>query len=235
MGRWERLRRKPTSAARRPADSGGGRHPLVIGHRGFPGRHPDNSLPGVRAALAAGADGVEVDVRRCADGVWVCHHDLRRAGRPVREWAFSALAVENVPSLAQVVAALPVQAWLFVEIKPLPQFELEQGSRELRLLLQPRLAFTMVLSSSLAVLDVVVEALPGAARSWVVASLPAEAPPEGAALSPHHTLVEQVRRFGVPIHPWTVNRVRRARELIGVGVASLTSNRPDLLVEVMRE
>ena len=50
--------------------------PLVIGHRGFPSRHPDNSLAGIAAALAVGADGVEVDIRRSADGVWVCHHRL---------------------------------------------------------------------------------------------------------------------------------------------------------------
>ncbi|RMF85357.1 MAG: glycerophosphodiester phosphodiesterase, partial [Nitrospirae bacterium] len=32
----------------------------MIGHRGFRARFPENSAAGVRAALAAGADGVEV-------------------------------------------------------------------------------------------------------------------------------------------------------------------------------
>ncbi len=50
-------------------------HPLVVGHRGARARFPENSLPAVRHALAAGADGVEVDVRASADGVLVLSHD----------------------------------------------------------------------------------------------------------------------------------------------------------------
>ncbi|MGY1763889.1 glycerophosphodiester phosphodiesterase [Geodermatophilus sp. SYSU D00779] len=49
----------------------------VIGHRGTPTgpRHTENTLPAVVAALEAGADGVEVDVRTTADGVLVLAHD----------------------------------------------------------------------------------------------------------------------------------------------------------------
>lgn len=43
----------------------------VYGHRGYAARHPHNSVAGVVAAFAAGAFGVEVDVRRTADGVLV--------------------------------------------------------------------------------------------------------------------------------------------------------------------
>lgn len=37
--------------------------PLIVGHRGYPSRAPENTLPGITAAAAAGADVVEVDVR----------------------------------------------------------------------------------------------------------------------------------------------------------------------------
>lgn len=54
----------------------------VIGHRGHMriDGAPENSLAAVVAALGAGADGVEVDVRLTADNVAVCAHDadLRR-------------------------------------------------------------------------------------------------------------------------------------------------------------
>jgi glycerophosphoryl diester phosphodiesterase len=43
----------------------------VYGHRGYAAAHPDNSLAGVVAAFAAGADGVEVDVRRTPSGTLV--------------------------------------------------------------------------------------------------------------------------------------------------------------------
>ncbi|MHB1712143.1 MAG: glycerophosphodiester phosphodiesterase family protein [Acidimicrobiales bacterium] len=56
--------------------------PLVLAHRGawsaevygVPGR-PQNSLEAIEAALALGADGVEIDVRRTSDGELVLAHD----------------------------------------------------------------------------------------------------------------------------------------------------------------
>lgn len=60
---------------------------LVVAHRGLVGPdRPENTLAAVDAALTAGADGVEVDLRLTADGVLVLSHDadLRRlAGAPV--------------------------------------------------------------------------------------------------------------------------------------------------------
>ena len=48
----------------------------VLAHRGLPAAdRPENTLAAVRAAFAAGADGVEVDVRLTADGVLAVSHD----------------------------------------------------------------------------------------------------------------------------------------------------------------
>lgn len=57
----------------------GGR-PWAVAHRGASNRAPENTLSAVRSALARGADMVEVDVRRTADGALVLLHDetLRR-------------------------------------------------------------------------------------------------------------------------------------------------------------
>lgn len=49
--------------------------PLVVGHRGARARFPENTLPALRHALAAGAGGVEIDVRLSADDVPVVTHD----------------------------------------------------------------------------------------------------------------------------------------------------------------
>ncbi len=51
------------------------RRPIVIAHRTQMGTSPENTIAGVEAALASGADGVEVDVRVSRDGVAVLHHD----------------------------------------------------------------------------------------------------------------------------------------------------------------
>jgi glycerophosphoryl diester phosphodiesterase len=209
-----------------------GSRPLVIGHRGFAARFPDNSLAGVRAAIEAGADGVEVDVRPCAGGVWVCHHDRTRARRPIAEWPLAALSRAGVPTLAQVIGALPAGRWLFVEVKPLAAAVLAAHLDELVALLAPRVDRTRVISSSLPVLAAIEAALPAVARSWVFGELPPWLP-NGVDLSPKHTLVETLLPYGRPLHPWTVNAERRMRRLAGLGVASLTSNRPDLAVAVL--
>jgi len=54
--------------------------PELIAHRGYAARYPENTLPALEAAVAAGARFVEVDVQLSADGVPVLFHDrgLRR-------------------------------------------------------------------------------------------------------------------------------------------------------------
>jgi glycerophosphoryl diester phosphodiesterase len=48
---------------------------LVVAHRGASLSQPENTLPAFEAAIAAGADAVELDVRLSADGVPVVIHD----------------------------------------------------------------------------------------------------------------------------------------------------------------
>jgi glycerophosphoryl diester phosphodiesterase len=51
------------------------REPLVFAHRGGCALGPENTLAAFDAGLAAGADGLELDVHLSADGVVVVHHD----------------------------------------------------------------------------------------------------------------------------------------------------------------
>jgi len=206
--------------------------PLVIGHRGFAGRFPDNSLAGVKAALVAGADGVEVDVRPSGDGVWVCHHDLRCRGTPVVELASGALRRWGVASLEEAVTAVPADRWLYVEVKPLPRAALARHLDGLLELLYRRPHRLRVISSSLPVLGELERVLPGASFSWVFAELP-EWLPVRVELSPRHTLVERLLAAGRPLHPWTVNRPSRVQRLATLGVVSLTTDYPDRAVEVL--
>jgi len=206
---------------------------LIIGHRGFAASFPDNSLAGVGAAIAAGADGVEVDVRPCRDGTWVCHHDRSRGGRPIVEWSLAELRRERVPSLAQVVDAVPERRWLYVEIKPLAAAGLRRGLAALVAMLKGRLARTRVISSAERLLAEVEGALPGMSRSLVFDTSP-DPLPDGLELSPHERLVESLVGCGRPLHPWTVDLPERMRELAALGVASITTNEPAMALEVLR-
>ncbi len=209
------------------------RSPLIIGHRGFAARFPENSVAGVVAAFQTGADGVEVDVRLSADGSWVCHHDRSRGGRPVREWTDGALRREGVPTLTALAAAVPMAHHLFVEVKPLAERDLLEGLEELARVLRPRLSCARVISSSPDVLRAVARTVPGLSLSLVFDKIP-ENLPGGVELSPRHTLVEELLPTGAALHPWTVNRPDRMRELARWGVASITTDDPGLAVEVLR-
>jgi len=52
-----------------------GPRPRLFGHRGASGEAPENTLVAFEAALAAGADRLELDVHRTADGEIVVLHD----------------------------------------------------------------------------------------------------------------------------------------------------------------
>ncbi len=54
--------------------------PLVLGHRGASAAAPENTLEAFARARDLGADGVELDVRRSADGVLVVSHDPEATG-----------------------------------------------------------------------------------------------------------------------------------------------------------
>lgn len=117
----------------------------LIAHRGASGKAPENTLSAVRAAVACGADAIEIDVRRSRDGEFVVVHDAtlgrttnvrrsrwrRRAGPRVDEltvadlnrldagaWKGPSFVGERIPTLAEVlelVASTP--AGLLIEIK----------------------------------------------------------------------------------------------------------------------
>jgi len=96
---------------------------LRLAHRGDWRVAPENSIEAFLAALRVpDCDGVELDVRLSGDGVPVVIHDesLSRVqghhGR-VDQLEAEELATLGVPALAAVLAGLPSDAWLNVELK----------------------------------------------------------------------------------------------------------------------
>jgi len=99
------------------------RHPgepvAVLAHRGGAGPWRENTLEAFAAALRAGADGVELDVRRGADGVLVVHHDAEIPGSGLVHELRSHELPDWVPTLETALAAC-TGAVVNVEIKNLP-------------------------------------------------------------------------------------------------------------------
>jgi glycerophosphoryl diester phosphodiesterase len=92
---------------------------VVLAHRGGAGPFRENTLEAFAAALAAGADGVELDVRQCADGALVVHHDPDVPGSgPIHECARHDLPAW-VPTLDGALETL-AGSMVNVEIKNVP-------------------------------------------------------------------------------------------------------------------
>jgi glycerophosphoryl diester phosphodiesterase len=95
----------------------------VLGHRGSRVPGPENTVTAVDAALRAGADGIEVDVRRSADGDLVCVHDARLprlTGRAVVRRSTRELAERQIPTLVEVLDAWAGRGRIILEIKNQP-------------------------------------------------------------------------------------------------------------------
>jgi glycerophosphoryl diester phosphodiesterase len=105
----------------------------VIAHRGDSRNCPENTLAAFASAAAAGADGIELDVRLSADGIPVVCHDasLARFGggrRPlarrtladlgrdsVGAWFATRFADERIPTLAAVLKGF--RGLVLIELK----------------------------------------------------------------------------------------------------------------------
>ena len=109
--------------------------PMVIAHRGFSGKAPENTSTAVRMAMDLGADMVEIDVTLSSDEVVIVLHDdtLDRTtdGTGLAQetswediqtldagsWFDRRFAGEPVPSLAQILDLVKGQILINIEIK----------------------------------------------------------------------------------------------------------------------
>ncbi len=95
--------------------SAAGSRPLVLAHRGDARAAPENSMAAFDAALRAGLDGCETDVRLAGDGSLVLIHDARLAdGRRVADLdrrALGAALGHEVPVVDDVLDRHPTAFW----------------------------------------------------------------------------------------------------------------------------
>jgi glycerophosphoryl diester phosphodiesterase len=198
------------------------------------------------AAVDAGADGVELDVRRTGEGMLACSHDEHLAdGRPVLDLRADAWA-PSVPTLAAALDVCRPLAVVNVELKNLPgegDFDEEERLAVAVVdLLRRRgeLDDGRILVSSFhrPSIDRVRQLAPELATGWLVldASDPAPLVERAAslghrALHPHHAFVnEELVRLahdaGLALNVWTCDDPDRQRWLADVGVDAIICNDP---------
>lgn len=101
---------------------------LVLGHRGYRARYPENTLLAFSKALEYGADGIECDIQKSADGRYVVIHDATvdrtsNGGGEVAGMRFDELRLldfgrgERILDLPELLAAIPADRYLDLELK----------------------------------------------------------------------------------------------------------------------
>jgi glycerophosphoryl diester phosphodiesterase len=98
---------------------------MVVAHRGASIEQPENTIEAFAAAIDAGADAVEFDVRMTADGHAVVMHDPDVSRTTdgqglVAEMTLDEIRTLGVPTVGEALACLSGRAAADIEIKNLP-------------------------------------------------------------------------------------------------------------------
>jgi glycerophosphoryl diester phosphodiesterase len=230
--------------------------PLVFAHRGGAALAPENTLAAFDNGVALGADGLELDVRLSRDGVVVVHHDARLDRTTgltgnLADRTAGELADAGVPSLATVLhrhRGVRVIIEIKVNSRRLAAAVVETvraanaiercclGSFALRALTAARRLAPAIATS--AAREEVRWAL---YRSWVrwparsVAYAGYQIPEySGATRIVSPRFVRAAHDAGLGVQVWTVDTAADAERLLSWGVDALITDRPDLLVPLVK-
>lgn len=217
--------------------------PLLLGHRGSPRQVPENTIPSFQAALDAGLDGVEWDVRRLLDGTLVIHHDAELAdGRALPQMRRAELP-GSVPTLDEALAwAADTGAYVNVELK----FESVKVDDRVGRTLDAIRAFgqgkRVIVSSFMPTQLLAARQLAPEIQRGLLIHRAYPAPvlalamrlTGSAALHPQHSLIspallQQAKRAGWRVNAWTVNEEADVKRLVALGVDGLIGDVPGVL------
>lgn len=223
--------------------------PLIIAHRGASAAHPENTVGAFRAAGPLGADAIELDARRTADGRCIVHHDVALGdGREI-------VAVEaaelpgHVPSLTAALDACG-DLVVNVEIKNMPgeaDFDADELVASLVVAEVARRGVrerTVVSSFHRPTIDRVRALDPHLATGYLYAhaeveTVIAEAVEHGhRALHPwfgfvDEALVSAAHDAGLAVNTWTVDEPEVMLRLAGHGVDGIVTNVPDVALATL--
>jgi glycerophosphoryl diester phosphodiesterase len=234
---------------------------LVIAHRGASTYAPENTLAAFELAARQGADMLELDVQRSADGVLVVFHDqtterwdgLRRLVSECTLAELHALDIggERVATLAEVCAFAREQRMrLNVELKTAGL-----GLDVTRMLRAEQIEDLVLISSFVeTALHECAAAAPHIPRAYLMGTdtyrpdvrlreaWPFRALRRTGCAAWHPTfqlplidwLIPRVRSAGYQVNVWTVDDVPTMRRLIALGVDGIITDVPDVLREQLR-
>lgn len=226
---------------------------LVIAHRGASAAFGDNTLAAFAGAIAQGADGVELDVRRTADRrLALSHDDTLDDGRVVVHTAFADLP-DDIPDLATALDVCAPLGVVNIEIKNWPDDKdfdpTDQVAESVVELLAARGELaegrTLISCFHLPTVDRVHQLAPGLATAWLLgfvedpgALIDKAAEGGHVAVHPHHLFVDgafvaRAHGAGLAVNVWTCDEPERIKVLADLGVDAVVTNVPDIALRAL--
>ena len=220
----------------------------VIGHRGSAETAPENTLLGVKTALAAGAPWVEIDVRHVAGELFVIHDQEvdRTTNGKGSIYALSRTEILNldagegevIPTLQQVLGLLAGQASINIELKDTQS--MQPTCRYVATLLseQPEwLGKIMISTFEASIHDELAKLLPrGCLLGVLFKQLPANVAQYAIRLNAYSInlsfaqltpdLVSQAQRADLKVFVYTVNEAEEIRYCLNLGVDAIYTDDP---------
>jgi len=238
----------------------------IIAHRGASFDAPENTLAAVNLAWQQLADAVEVDVQLSKDGEVVVIHDAntrRTTGvrrkvcqqtlaelkqLDVGRWKASKWVGQCISTLGEIVAAIPQNKRLFIEVKCgaecLPELQqvISRASRPEQM---------VVIGFDIETMKKVKQTLPRIEVCWIaefkrnwktgrwspkpetLIQKASAAKLDGLDLGVrgpiNRPFVKQVKEANLKLYIWTVDSPAKARKLLEASVDGITTNRPGWL------
>jgi len=219
--------------------------PLVIAHRGASALATENSLMAFELAISLGADMIEFDVRRTADGVLVVHHDQDWHGQPIADSCYQelnhALEAHSVPlRLEDVVRATAHRIRLDVELKEVgyEAAALDVLARHLPARdflvtsFSPHSIDTVKRASGIVQTGLLVEAGDMRRNSAVVAR-DCGAEFVASSIDSASIVLSQAAELDMPVVVWTVNEQSQLAHFLNrISVAGVITDMPDVAREI---
>ncbi|MDQ0340870.1 glycerophosphoryl diester phosphodiesterase [Caldalkalibacillus uzonensis] len=230
---------------------------LIFAHRGAKGTHPENTMIAFQTAEQQGADGIELDVQLSKDGVPVVIHDetvdrTTNGSGWVKDMTYQELQTldagswfdpsftgQRIPTLNEVLAWVRDTPLLInIELKngivPYPNLEqividlVHRYQLEKRVILSSFNHYSLVDIHRLAPhLETAILYMEGLYEPWHYARrigasalhcyLPAAVP----------KMIEEAKRAGMPLRPFTVNREEDISSLMQAGCAAIFTDWPE--------
>lgn len=233
----------------------------IVAHRGFwncdEAGYAKNSVAALRCAQEAGFWGSEFDVNMTSDGVLLVYHDGNVEGKSIEENPYSDFKDfkiangETIPTIDQYLeqGKKYPETMLVYEMKPHSCDEVEDRFIELTIaklkehdLLDPQRV--MFISFSFHICKEMARKLPEFTVQYLGGEKkPAKVKAAGIngidynfhLLNIHGKWVRKAHKLGMSTNAWTVNKEANMKQMLKMGVNSLTTDNPLEARELMKE